>query len=447
MLLAGDGLILYLALMLALFLRYPVAELGLVWHQHWLPISVIFGFWLVLLYSNGLYDMRYAKPSLALFQRFAGTWLLSMGVAIALFYLLPAFIITPKTNLFIIAGLYAALFVGWRATAAMFLGQATKTKVLVIQPGEEMLSLLNNLQDSPQLGYEVVGIINSTRQLPENKIRSFSPETPLRALVNEHHINLVVASKQDSSRLHEELYELLFWEVRVINSENFFESLTGRIPLEALTETWFFENLQSERAILYDTSHRVLDYIISILTLSVLGILLPILIPLIKLSSPGPLFYRQQRVGRNGQRFAIFKLRTMRAVNKDGGAEVAGAQMTTENDSRVTLVGKIIRQLRLDELPQAWNVIRGDMSLIGPRPERPEFIYELERALPYFAVRHLVKPGITGWAQVNYPYAATTAEQMVKFQYDLYYIKNRSYLLDLAIFLKTFHVLLYGKGR
>jgi lipopolysaccharide/colanic/teichoic acid biosynthesis glycosyltransferase len=162
---------------------------------------------------------------------------------------------------------------------------------------------------------------------------------------------------------------------------------------------------------------------------------------LIRIETKGPIFFRQKRVGLNGSVFEIVKFRSMVQ-----NAETGEAIWAVENDSRVTRVGKIIRKLRIDELPQLWNIIKGDMSLVGPRPERPEFIEELNRVIPFYFIRHVVKPGITGWAQVNFKYGASKEDALEKLQYDLYYVKNLSFFLDARIILKTIRVVLFGTG-
>ena len=162
---------------------------------------------------------------------------------------------------------------------------------------------------------------------------------------------------------------------------------------------------------------------------------------LVKLDSKGPAFYRQSRVGLFGQTFDVIKLRSMRT-----DAEQGGAQFAQENDPRVTRIGRFIRKVRIDELPQAWTVLKGEMSFVGPRPERPNFVAELEEQLPYYAERHMVKPGITGWAQINYPYGANLADSRHKLEYDLYYAKNYTPFLDLLIMLQTLRVVLWSEG-
>ncbi len=202
-----------------------------------------------------------------------------------------------------------------------------------------------------------------------------------------------------------------------------------------------YSNIGCKKSIYNIKVKRVLDIIFSLLGLLIsLVITIPVAI-LIKLESKGPIFYRQKRVGLNNNIFECIKFRSMTV-----DAEKYGAIWASKNDSRVTRVGKIIRKLRIDEIPQMWNVLKGEMSFIGPRPERPEFVYQLEKKIPYYNLRHSVKPGITGWAQVCYPYGASEEDALEKLKYDLYYIKNLSLFLDFQILLKTAKVVLLGKG-
>jgi sugar transferase (PEP-CTERM system associated) len=196
------------------------------------------------------------------------------------------------------------------------------------------------------------------------------------------------------------------------------------------------------QGMLRDTVKRVFDLIVSLMLLAATSPIMLITAILIKLESHGPVFYRQERVGQHGRPFSIFKFRSMRTdAEKDGRP-----QWARKNDDRITGVGRFIRRTRIDELPQVFNVFMGEMSFVGPRPERPYFVADLNRQIPYYGVRHTVKPGITGWAQVRYPYGASIEDALEKLQYDLYYVKNHSLFLDLMILTQTAQVVLLGKG-
>ncbi len=222
-----------------------------------------------------------------------------------------------------------------------------------------------------------------------------------------------------------------------------FERLTGRVPVEHIEDQWLlFEDgfyLLSKEYM--RKLKRLMDILVSGIVLLWTAPLMALTALAIRLESPGPIFFRQQRVGSKETLFTVLKFRSMCAH-----AEQNGAQWAEEGDSRVTRVGRWIRLFHIDELPQIWNVFKGDMSFVGPRPERPEFVRELEQSIPYYYIRHAVQPGITGWAQVNYRYGASKEDSMRKLEYDLYYIKNMSLLLDLKIFLRTIGVVLLREG-
>jgi len=222
----------------------------------------------------------------------------------------------------------------------------------------------------------------------------------------------------------------------VMDLPNFYELVMRKVPLDDLEETWFLENIESA-AQFYDPLKRAIEFVVALAG----GIvLLPIelLIALgVALSSRGPIIYRQTRVGKNGREFVLYKFRSMMVLAADGSAETGGAAWATKGDVRTTPIGKFLRASHLDELPQLMNVLRGDISFVGPRPERPEFVAKLEKQIPYYETRLLVKPGVSGWAQLNHRADLDLADVKQKLQYDIYYLKNRSLILDLAIIVKT----------
>jgi sugar transferase (PEP-CTERM system associated) len=221
----------------------------------------------------------------------------------------------------------------------------------------------------------------------------------------------------------------------------FYEREAGRVDLDALHPSWL---VYSDGFSLqwWDTlAKRAFDIIVSVLFLAFTLPITLIAAILVRLDSPGPIFYRQERVGQNGQTFTLMKFRSMRA-----DAESGGPQWAAQNDARITRMGEFIRQTRIDEIPQIINVLRGDMSFIGPRPERPFFVESLSRHVPYYRERHRMKPGITGWAQINYPYGASIADAKEKMSYDLYYLKNFTIFLDVLILLQTARVVLWPAG-
>jgi sugar transferase (PEP-CTERM system associated) len=258
---------------------------------------------------------------------------------------------------------------------------------------------------------------------------------------NIHKIVVAMEERRGAFPLHE-LLTCKFEGVEIVDAPSFYEEIMGKMLLENITPGWFIFSdgfrLSSTRKLI----KRVVDIFCSIVGL-ILSVPLFLLIALcIKCDSKGPVFYKQLRVGEGEKNFLLYKFRTMRADAENG----TGAVWAQENDKRITRIGSILRNLRLDELPQFFNVFKGDMSFIGPRPERPEFVETLKQTIPYYMNRHFVKPGITGWAQVKYRYGASMEDTVEKLRYDLYYIKNLSPLLDISIFFDTIKVVLFGKG-
>jgi len=249
------------------------------------------------------------------------------------------------------------------------------------------------------------------------------------------------SSRELPDAVAQKLMELQFQGVPTYTLELFHENYWRKIPLYRLNQTWLFqEGFQIAREPVFERLKRVYDLLFAAAGLLLFAPLFPFVAAAIRLGDRGPVFFRQTRVGRNRAPFTLCKLRTMREAT-------GGATYTSEGDTRITPVGRFLRATRLDEMPQLWNVLRGDMSLIGPRAEWVKLVEDYERKIPCYHFRHLVKPGITGWAQVNYPYGASVEDTLRKLEYDLYYIRHFSFVLDASIVLKTLQVMLFGKGR
>jgi sugar transferase (PEP-CTERM system associated) len=230
--------------------------------------------------------------------------------------------------------------------------------------------------------------------------------------------------------------------VEVVDAPSFYEELTGKLLIEDIKPSWFVLSDGFRKTGFRSISKRIFDILFAIICLAITVLYVPIIALLIKLDSRGSVFFRQVRTGEGGKDFLIYKFRTMR---QDAESET-GAVWAQKNDTRITRMGRFLRKSRLDELPQLFNVLKGDMSFIGPRPERPEMITALEVIIPYYSERHSVKPGITGWAQVKYSYGGSVEDAIEKLKYDLFYIKHMSLFLDLLILLETVKVVLFGRG-
>ena len=268
------------------------------------------------------------------------------------------------------------------------------------------------------------------------------PDTALPEFVRPHRIDeIVVTGSKDHDGSVWDLLECRTSGVKVIDFLTFWERETGRIDLDAIEPNWLVYSGGFRTSLLRRVAQRSLDVLVSILGLVATCLLMPIVAILIKLDSPGPILYRQERVGKNGQIFQILKFRSMQA-----DAEQDKPRWAEHRDPRVTRIGGLLRRTRIDEVPQLLNVLKGDMSFVGPRPERPPFVAAFERQIPFYNVRHSVRPGITGWAQINYEYAASLADTKRKLEYDLFYVKNHSVFLDLAIMLQTLRIILWQQG-
>ena len=238
------------------------------------------------------------------------------------------------------------------------------------------------------------------------------------------------------------LFESISNRLEFFSLSAFYENITKRVSLEAIDQIWFLENLRESNKQFFDAGKRIMDIMAAAIGLIISLAVAPIISLIILLSCGRPIFCIQKRTRQTGQTFRAIKFRTMRL-----DAEKNGPQWAQANDARVTPFGKFLRKTRLDEIPQLWNGFKGEMSFVGPRPERPEFVAELEKTIPFYSQRLLVKPGLTGWAQVNYPYGSNVEDAKKKLQYDLYYVKNRSLVLDWAIILKTIKTVLSAVGH
>ena len=411
------------------------------------PYAFLTALYLAALYVFDLYNTKKIRTLRQIPFRITLSVFLAVGCSAIFFYLVPQFAYGGGI-LAIDAALVWVLLVAWRFLYCRIL-HISKTRIptLVLGSGEQGRSALQILR-TPQSRFDVVGILDEDPEMLGSetdgvpiigtlgKVAEVIPQKDIKAVV-------MAIDSNGSSRIARKVLETRLRGVEVIDLPTLYEELACRLPLKHVEEQWLVSatgfNLISKEYV--QRCKRIIDFTFAavMLLLSLPMILLTAL--LIKLDSPGPVFYKQQRVGKGGNLFTVYKFRSMCA-----DAEQKGARWAQKRDPRVTRVGKWIRIFRVDEIPQIWNVLIGEMSLVGPRPERPEFVKELDVLVPYYCVRHTVNPGITGWAQINYPYGATIEEAFRKLEYDLYYVKNMSIFLDLQILLKTVGVVILGEG-
>ncbi len=459
-LLAGDLVALYAGLLATILFKYPPKDFPWIWDIHLAPFSIIFGFWILIFFIAGLYEQEAWATNTLIRERLIKSMTAAIIVAVLLFYLVSAFGITPKTNLLIQSFLSFALIMGWRMLFSSVLRNASKTNVLFLGVSPEVTLFAEFLNQNPQLGYTAQALMpTDDATIPQTAIEIVKPTSDLRPLIEEKKIALVVASQDIRSRKEfvRMLYNLLPTGVTFADFPTFYENLTGKIPTSLISEVWFLENLAGGKKRLYEILKRVSDIVIAIGFTCGIILILPFVALGILLSTPreiaaykkyrarsgdGLLFFRQQRVGRAGKAFYFAKFRSQRL-----GAELMSETKSTENDQRQYPFGQLLRACYLDELPQVWNVLKGEMSFVGPRPERPEYVTRLKEQIPFYEMRLLVPPGITGWTQVSMKNDASVEDAPEKMQYDLYYIKNRSFALDMTILLKTFFVMISRGGR
>ncbi len=321
---------------------------------------------------------------------------------------------------------------------------AFRRRVLVLGAGNRA-QRLRELGDRPESGFVNVGYVGMSDNKPvvEEAINRSAIHNLTRFVENLGVSEVVLALEERRNALPlSDLLRIKTAGVHVNDFSSFIERETGRVDLDTVNPSWliFSDGFSSGRAV-SSAAKRIFDVVVSAALLAITAPLIILFALIVKLDSKGPAFFRQNRVGLYGQHFNVIKLRSMRL-----DAEADGAQWAIQDDPRTTRVGRFIRKVRIDELPQTWSVLKGEMSFVGPRPERPEFVSDLEEKLPYYAERHMVKPGITGWAQVNYPYGASIEDSRHKLEYDLYYAKNYTPFLDLLIILQTIRVVLWHDG-
>ncbi len=412
---------------------------------------ILFLFWIVIIFINGLYDLHLLKETKK-YKRFLEAAGISAIFGIIYFYIVPTNSLSPKTLLLFNVCFGFGLSYLWRLIYNHYLNAgALKTKIIFVGYTPETEELISIIANFPERGYQTVALIDPAQKTrPEDHpfFEIYQDLTDLESSVRTHQAEILIIAphlKKEDSVLRE-LYKLFFWDIKIIDLASFYEIITGRIPPFTFSEAWFLEHLKRDLPI-YDKIRNAFDLLVGGLMFLLFIILLPFIYLLIKLSSPGPIFFTQKRIGQLGKPFTIYKFRSMFAISADGSAEIDGAQFAVKDDIRITWIGRFLRKSRLDELPQCLNLLKREISLIGPRPERPEIVSHLTELLPYYPLRNMVKPGLTGWAVIHQNYTDNYESSLQKLQYDLFYIKNRSFLLDLAIILRTINVIIRMMGQ
>jgi exopolysaccharide biosynthesis polyprenyl glycosylphosphotransferase len=440
-LLLGDITSLYFSLFLTLLIRFQTSYTNKLFIKHLPYFSVIFVVWLIIIFSFRSYETNRAiVKKYNLFLSVLNVSIINFFLSVLYFYTIPQNLISPKTILVINIIIFGIIFYAWRSLANRLLyPQGVKKNCLVITNNNDLVQEITkkselelNIKASVNLDNNI--IFSNLENIDLNNLFTFVEENKIQTIIIDDDLLI----NKDISK---ELFKCLELRVSFIKTTEFYEKFLGKVSIKNIDRVWLINNLNENEKWTFDLIKNFLDKIFSFLFLIPSIILLPLIMILIKIDSRGPIFFTQTRTGKNNKEFLAIKLRTMKI-----DAEKNGPQWASKNDPRVTKLGKFLRKTRLDEIPQLFNILKGDMSLVGPRPERPEFIKDLKNEIPFYKERLLSKPGLSGWAQINYPYGNTVQDALEKLQYDLYYVKNRTFMLDLSIILKTLNTIIRGHG-
>nr|HDN01149.1 TIGR03013 family PEP-CTERM/XrtA system glycosyltransferase [Deltaproteobacteria bacterium] len=442
----GEGLFLFLSLVTVVAYRnggaISASDILSLWPRLFLIVSVC----LLSLYYYDLYTFRsgfnYLEMTIRLLQAL-GSASIFLGF---LYFVFP--VLLPGRWVFLGSLLVFILLSSlWRYVYCWMLRKEWWTiPVLVVGSGNFPEEIIREVKDKSDCGFRIAGAVLDTLPVQDDAysdIRVFNSFSDLSQRVRDTGAEeIIVAMDQRRGRIPlDELLDCKMKGLPVLEGETFYEELTGRLLVDMINPSWLIFRKGFQKSWLMMTTKRLIGTCISAIGLLFTFPIIVLTSICIKLDSPGPIFYRQERVGRGGKTFILIKFRSMRQ-----DAERGVAKWAKRDDARVTRVGRIIRKLRIDEIPQMWNVLKGEMSFVGPRPERPQFVSELTKKIRYYNQRSTVHPGITGWAQISYPYGASEEDAKKKLEYDLFYIKHMSIILDLYIILKTVKTILFREG-
>jgi sugar transferase (PEP-CTERM system associated) len=320
-------------------------------------------------------------------------------------------------------------------------------RILIVGSGKLAVEVAREVLNRPDAGYRIIGFVGTDSELLGKSLinpRVIGLTEQLTSIVKKEGIDRIVVAMGERRGLlpTDRLLELsLAGNVSIEEGASFYERVTGRVSLNMIRPSWMIFSGRGRQARITTVSRNAVHWLVALIGFILSLPIMTLTAILIKLESKGPVFYKQERVGKNGHAFVLMKFRSMKV-----DAEKSGPVWASKGDDRTTRVGRIIRKVRIDEIPQFWNILRGEMSFVGPRPERPHFVSQLADEIPYYEQRHLIAPGLTGWAQIKYPYGASIEDARQKLQYDLFYIKNYSLLLDAIIMFETIKIIIFGRG-
>lgn len=440
LLLVGDIFFFILSLWLALTLRSFTFPSQAFFLAHLEPFGLLFLVWVIIFYIAGLYDRHTSILRSRLPGTIFNTQITNSIVAVIFFYLIPFFGITPKTILFLYLIISFFIILAWRMYGYTFIGTRDPEKAILIGGGAEMRELLEEVNNNPLHNLNFITSVDLSR----TDGAGFWDEIVSRIYTENVSVIAIDLMHAKVTPVLPHLYNLIFSRVNFIDMHKIYEDIFDRVPLSLLRYNWFLENISNQPQTTYDALKRLMDFAVALVLGLVSLLIYPFVILAIRLDDKGKIFSFQKRVGQNNQIITLIKFRTM-TIASDNGQWGGVSQV----ENKVTKVGQFLRKTRIDELPQLWNVLKGDISLIGPRPEFSEPVKHYTEEIPYYNVRHIIKPGLSGWAQIYGEHAHHGTDVLKtknKLSYDLYYIKNRSLMLDLKIALRTIKTLLSRSG-
>jgi lipopolysaccharide/colanic/teichoic acid biosynthesis glycosyltransferase len=447
-LITGDIAVFMISLWVTLFIRYlEIPSLERL-SAHVGPFLLLTSIWVLIFYMAGLYDKHTVFLKSLLFSRILNTQIVNILVAALIFIIVP-FSIAPKTNLVIYLFVSVALFTYWRLVLFNKISPRTQHKAILIADGPEAIELVDEINHNDRYNYSFVRIIDeaTAKNTPDF-------ETKLLGLIEKEGISIIVANPNGAyiEKVLPKIFDLSFitFKLTFLDFYKVYEDTFDKIPLSALRYEWFITHVSQSKSFVYDLAKRIIDIIGSV----VLGIGFLLIVPFIYIAmriegDKGPMFIAQERIGQRNKPVTVYKIRTM---TENRAASATWTNEDSAEGNKITKVGNVLRKLSVDEIPQVWTILKGEMSLIGPRNDIKGLGERLASEIPYYNVRNLVKPGVTGWAQTHQQYMGNNIspqsleESKERLSYDLYYVKNRSLMLDIAIALRTLKTVLSRFG-
>ncbi len=430
-LLIGDFLIFYWSLYLALFLRKMSLPEVRIFNDLQEPFLYLFFIWIFIYFILDFYEVSLFKRKTSFLRGIFVFTLIAIATGTVYFYFQPQLELTPRAVLFLTVLNFVILSSFWRILFLRLTGLKNfKKKIFFIGYCEEIDEILKN----DLFDYEIVGIYTEG-EVPERikkKVKIIDDFKKVEEISEDVEILVFSSDLREDKKIIKKVFSSFPLNVNYMEFFNLYEEVTRKAPLRSLSEWWFLENISKPKDKITEVIKRFFEITVSFVGIIILLFIFPFIVLLIKVDSKGAFLYKQERKGEGGKKFTLYKLRTMHDNPKK-----EGVPWREEDGNEITRVGKILRKTHLDELPQLYNILKGDIGFVGPRPEIIALAEEFEKKIPFYRLRYLVRPGLTGWAQINYPPSLSVKEAEEKFKYDLYYIKNRSFFLDIIIILKT----------